>query len=53
MLKKVIIGFFAGLVSGLFATGGGLVLVPALVWASACLKLCLELCLYLSSVFLW
>lgn len=32
MLKKVIIGFFAGLVSGLFATGGGLVLVPAFVY---------------------
>ena len=32
MLKKGIIGFCAGLVSGLFATGGGLILVPAFVY---------------------
>lgn len=32
MLKEIIIGFFAGLASGLFATGGGLILVPAFVY---------------------
>ena len=30
-IKKSIIGFFAGIVSGLFASGGGLIVVPALV----------------------
>lgn len=29
MLKKVIIGISAGFISGLFSTGGGLILVPA------------------------
>lgn len=32
MLKKVVIGFLSGVVSGLFATGGGLILVPAFVY---------------------
>ena len=31
MLKKIIIGFISGLISGFFGAGGGLVLVPALV----------------------
>ena len=29
MWKKIIIGFFAGIISGFFAAGGGMILVPA------------------------
>ena len=32
MIKKVLIGLLAGLVSGFFATGGGMIVVPALVY---------------------
>lgn len=32
MLKKIMIGFIAGIVSGLFASGGGMIVVPALVY---------------------
>lgn len=32
MIKKIVIGFMAGIVSGLFATGGGMIVVPALVY---------------------
>lgn len=32
MIKKIMIGLIAGLVSGLFATGGGMIVVPALVY---------------------
>lgn len=30
--KRMFIGIFAGLVSGLFATGGGMILVPAFIY---------------------
>ena len=32
MIKKVIIGFVAGFINGFFATGGGMILVPAFVY---------------------
>lgn len=32
MLKKVVIGILAGMVSGLFSTGGGMILVPAFIY---------------------
>ena len=31
MIKKSIIGLLAGIVSGLFSTGGGMILVPAFI----------------------
>ena len=31
MLKKIIIGIFAGIISGLFAAGGGMIVVPSLI----------------------
>ena len=30
-VKKVSVGLFAGFISGLFATGGGMIIVPALI----------------------
>ena len=32
MFKKVIIGLLAGIISGLFSTGGGMILVPAFIY---------------------
>ena len=32
MLKKIIIGVLAGIICGLFGTGGGMILVPAFVY---------------------
>ena len=32
MTKKIIIGLLAGAVSGLFSTGGGMILVPAFIY---------------------
>ena len=31
MLKKIVIGFFTGLVCGFFGSGGGMILVPSFV----------------------
>ena len=31
MIKKIFIGFIAGIISGLFAAGGGMIVVPALI----------------------
>ena len=31
MVKKMLIGLLAGLISGLFSTGGGMIIVPALI----------------------
>ena len=31
-LKKLLIGVIAGIISGLFSTGGGLILVPAFLY---------------------
>ena len=32
MIKKMIIGLLAGIISGLFSTGGGMILVPAFMY---------------------
>ena len=32
MVKKVLIGILAGIISGLFSTGGGMILVPAFIY---------------------
>lgn len=32
ILKQSIIGFIAGIISGLFSTGGGMILVPAFIY---------------------
>lgn len=32
IFKILVIGFFAGIISGLFSTGGGLILVPAFLY---------------------
>ena len=31
-MKKIIIGIFAGIINGMFSTGGGMILVPAFIY---------------------
>lgn len=31
MIKKILVGLIAGMISGLFAAGGGMIVVPALI----------------------
>ena len=32
MIKKILIGIFAGIICGFFSTGGGMILVPAFIY---------------------
>lgn len=32
MLKKILIGLLSGIISGLFSTGGGMILLPSLIY---------------------
>lgn len=32
MIKKILVGLFAGIISGFFTAGGGLILVPAFLY---------------------
>ena len=32
MVKKILIGLIVGIISGLFSTGGGMILVPAFIY---------------------
>lgn len=32
MIKKILVGLFAGIISGLFAAGGGMIIVPSLIY---------------------
>lgn len=32
MIKKILIGLFAGIICGFFSTGGGMILVPAFIY---------------------
>ena len=58
-MKKIIIGILAGIVCGLFGTGGGLVLVPAFIYmleiepkkARATSLTCMLIMVIISSIF--
>ncbi len=59
MIKKVILGLIAGIICGLFGTGGGMILVPAFVYmlkidpkkSRATSLLCMLVMVIVSSIF--
>lgn len=59
MWKKIIIGMLAGLISGIFSTGGGMILVPAFIYilkmnpveARATSIMCILIMVITSSIF--
>ena len=59
MIKKVILGLIAGIICGLFGTGGGMILVPAFIYmlkiepkkARATSLLCMLVMVIVSSIF--
>lgn len=59
MIKKVILGLIAGIICGLFGTGGGMILVPAFIYmlkvepkmARATSLFCMLVMVIVSSVF--
>ena len=59
MAKKIILGLIAGIICGLFGTGGGMILVPAFIYmlkiepkkARATSLLCMLVMVIISSIF--
>ena len=59
MVKKIILGLIAGIICGLFGTGGGMILVPAYIYilkidpkkARATSLLCMLVMVIVSSIF--
>ena len=59
MIKKIILGLIAGIICGLFGTGGGMILVPAFIYmlkiepkkARATSLLCMLVMVIVSSIF--
>ena len=59
MIKKVILGLIAGIICGLFGTGGGMILVPAFIYilkiepkkARATSLFCMLVMVMISSIF--
>ena len=59
MIKKIILGLIAGIICGLFGTGGGMILVPAFIYmlkiepkkARATSLFCMLIMVIVSSIF--